>query len=181
MSGEANGFSSRELGAWLMPMIMFGVWVFMRVLPRLDPLRENYKRFENTYLAIITIVLVFLGLLHVMVLGIALGWPISMGRVVPLMLGALFVALGLLLPRAQRNWFVGIRTPWTLSSDKVWERTHKLGGWLFVAAGLVLMLASFARPDALMPVLVATITIASGVPLIYSLVLYLNEKKSGNS
>ena len=179
-NGEADGWSSRELGSWLMPLIMFAVWVLLRFLPRIDPLRENYQRFASTYSTIITIILAFMGILHVAVLGIALGWPVSMTRVIPLLIGGLLVVIGNLLPRARRNWFFGIRTPWTLSSERVWERTHRLGGWLFVAGGLILVAAAFGPPSVLFPVLMAVVIIASGVPLVYSLLLFLREKKASS-
>ena len=75
-------------------------------------------------------------------LGTALGWPVSMERVVPALVGLQFIILGNALPRARPNWWFGIRTPWTLSSDRVWARTHRVGGYLLAAAGLVLLIAA---------------------------------------
>ena len=87
LDGEPDGWSSREFGAWLMPLIMFAIWVIMRLLPRIDPLRDNYERFAGTYNAIITITLGFMAILHAAVIGVAMGWPVSMSRVTPLRIG----------------------------------------------------------------------------------------------
>jgi uncharacterized membrane protein len=79
--------------------------------------------------------------LHFVILRAALGHPVAMDRVVPIGVGALFVVIGNFLPQARPNWFVGIRTPWILSSDRVWEKTHRFGGRVFVASGIVVILA----------------------------------------
>jgi uncharacterized membrane protein len=181
VDGRPNDFSSRAVGAWLMPGIMFLVWLLMRFLPRIDPRRENYRKFAGTYTTIITMVLAFMGLLHVVVLGYALGWPVNVPRLVPLVVGLMFVLLGNLLPRARPNWFVGIRTPWTLSSDRVWERTHRLGGVMFVLSGLVMIASALGPPSMMMPAIVIAIVAGGLTPVLYSLVLWLREKKSGGS
>jgi uncharacterized membrane protein len=178
MDGTPDGHSSRAFGAWLIPAVMFGVWLIMRVLPKIDPRRENYARFAGTYTTLITVVIAFMGLMHVAILGVALGWPIAVPRVIPFAVGAMFVIIGNLLPRARPNWFVGIRTPWTLSSDRVWERTHRLGGVLFVASGLVMIAATFGPPWLLGPAIGVAFVLGGLIPVLYSLVLWMRERKT---
>lgn len=100
----------------------------------------------------------------------AAGYPVSVPRVVMLAVGALLMVLGNYLGKLRKNFFVGIRTPWTLSSDSVWERTHRLGGWLFFGAGLLIMLcAALGGPRWLVPALILT---AALIPALYSLLIY---------
>jgi uncharacterized membrane protein len=75
--------------------------------------------------------------MHIALLAAAAGYPVRFERWVPVAIGLFLIVLGNLLPRARPNWFVGIRTPWTLSSDRVWEKTHRLAGYVFVVAGII--------------------------------------------
>jgi uncharacterized membrane protein len=145
-SGEVNGWSSRLFGAWLMPLMMAVVWIVMRMLPHIDPRRANYEKFSGMYEALIDLTLVFMLGLHVLVLTAATGAEVDMARIIPISVGVFFVLMGVMLPRAHPNWFVGIRTPWTLSSDQSWERTHKLGGLLFIITGVLAIAAALVIP-----------------------------------
>jgi uncharacterized membrane protein len=177
IDGTPDGYSSRAMGAWMMPLLMLAIWMLMRFLPSIDPRRANYQLFAGTYASLIAVIVAFMALIQVAILGSALGWPVSIARVVPIGVGALFVAIGVMLPKARSNWFFGIRTPWTLSSEAIWERTHKLGGVMFVVSG-VLMAASAFGPRGMFVVTVALcVVLAAVVPIVYSLVLWLRERK----
>jgi uncharacterized membrane protein len=97
-----------------------------------------------------------------------------MQRVVPIGVGVLLIVIGNLLPRARPNWFVGIRTPWTLSSDRVWEKTHRFGGHVFVAGGILIVLAALVTAQWAQVILVAVVTVSVASVLIYS---YLEWKR----
>lgn len=142
LHGNVNRYGSRIEGAFLPPVLMLGLWLLLRFLPRIDPRRANYAKFADTYELFIDSTIALFAVLHVAQLGTALGWPISMQRLVPALVGLLFIILGNALPRARPNWWFGIRTPWTLSNDRVWMRTHRVAGYLLAAAGLVLVLAA---------------------------------------
>jgi uncharacterized membrane protein len=98
-----------------------------------------------------------------------------MERFTPFMVGALLILLGNVMPRARPNWMFGIRTPWTLSNDRVWERTHRLGGVLFVIAGAALVLAALLFPSATFHVIIVAVVGASVVPLVYSYFAWRQE------
>jgi uncharacterized membrane protein len=140
--GVVDRYGSRLEGAIFLPAIMLLVWLLMRALPRIDPRRTSYERFADTYDLFVNSLIALFLVMHVALLGSALGWPVSMSRVVPAVVGVEFVILGNALPRARPNWWFGIRTPWTLSNDRVWTRTHRLGGYLLTGAGLFLILAA---------------------------------------
>jgi len=146
MSGEADGWSSRLFGAWLIPLMMAVLWLIMRALPHIDPRRANYEKFKGMYEALIIVTLAFMLVIHLLILSAATGTRMDMGRIVLASVGAFFGVIGFLLPKAHPNWFVGIRTPWTLTSDVAWERTHKLGGPLFVLIGVLTVVTALVAP-----------------------------------
>lgn len=173
--GEVNGWGSRAFAAWLSPAIMALVALLLPFLPNIDPRRANYDKFRGTYDFVVLAVVAVVGVLHVAMLGSALGWPISMARLTPLLIGAVFLLLGNVLPRARPNWWFGIRTPWTLSNDRVWERTHRVGGYFFAGGGVLLMLLALLPPSLALPVIVVVAVVAGVVPLVYSYFAWRQE------
>jgi uncharacterized membrane protein len=176
IDGQPDGWSSRAFGAFLIPVMTLGTLLLMRVLPQLDPRRENYEKFRGTFDTLIVAIIAFLVALHIAVITSALGWPVPVDRVVWLGTAALFVVIGNLLPRARPNWFVGIRTPWTLSSDRVWERTHRVGGRIMVAGGIVIAALGFLSPRAAFWGVVATAVAISLGAIGYSYLLWRGER-----
>lgn len=154
LSGDVNGWSSRLWGAWMVPLIMAVVWLIMRAIPHIDPRGANYAKFEGMYDWLVILVLAFMLMMHAVVIMSATGAPISMHTIVMPAVGIFIAAIGLMLPRVHPNWFVGIRTPWTLTSDLSWERTHKIGGALFVALGLLMIATTILAPTTAIWVLV---------------------------
>lgn len=146
-SGEANGFSNRLWGAWMLPLFMALTWMIMRAIPHVDPRKANYEKFAVMYEALVILILAFMLAMHLVVLMAATGTPIRMDRVVMPSVGIFMAIMGFLIPKAHPNWFVGIRTPWTLTSDLSWERTHKIGGMLFIALGALMVASSFLAPE----------------------------------
>lgn len=180
-SGEVDGWMSREWGAFIMPLILVGLLAMFHVLPKIDPRGANYSRFRSTYETLILTSMVFVLGLHFVMLAAALGRDVSMTRLMPVGIGLLLIVLGNLMPRTRPNWFVGIRTPWTLSSDRVWERTHRFGGRLFVATGAVIVLAAVFAPSFSNAVMVAGAVCASVVVLAYSYVVWRNDPAARNN
>jgi uncharacterized membrane protein len=174
IDGQPDGWSSRAFGAWITPVLLVGVWALFRVLPAIDPRGANYAKFGGAFEAIIDSLMLFLLGLHIVLLRAALGHPVQMERIVPFGVGVLLIVIGNLLPRARPNWFVGIRTPWTLSSDRVWEKTHRLGGRLFVAGGFLIAIAALFWVERAQVVLIAVIVANTATVLIYS---YLEWKR----
>lgn len=178
-SGHVNGYSSRAFGAFFAPGLIVGLTLLFQVLPSLDPRKANYAKFADTYWLLANCVLLFVGVVHVMVLLNGMGQPVAMTRVVPLGLGILFIALGNVLPRVEPNWFVGIRTPWTLSSDTVWRKTHRTGGWTFFLGGCALIIEGVTPLGNLWPLMLLTIAAAALIPVVQSYVLWKGEQGNG--
>lgn len=175
MSGEITGWSSRFWGAWMMPLILAGTWVLMRAIPLIDPRRANYANFMGAYETIIIAVMVLLLGVHMLVLGAATGRAISLERILPAGIGLLFIVMGMVLPRLQSNWFVGIRTPWTLSSDLSWEQTHRVGGYLFMAVGAISVLTALAAPALTFKVLFCSALVTVVFLFVYSYLVWKND------
>jgi uncharacterized membrane protein len=174
-AGEVNGWSGRALGAFLLPTLSLGFWLLFLALPRLDPRRANYARFGGTYSLVVTAIILFEVTLHVLLLGAALGWPIAVDTVITVGVGLLLLLLGNVMPRLRPNWFIGIRTPWTLSNDRAWEKTHRVGGYILSAAGLVVVVAAMLPAPWKIWVIVATAASASLGTVVYSYFAWKQE------
>ena len=176
LNGTPDGYSSRLWALVIIPLMLVVMTVIFNVLPKIDPRHENYAKFLSSYWLIANAVIVFLLVAHGLIIAAGLGFSIKIDRLMPLGIGLLFVFLGNFLTRVEPNWFVGIRTPWTLSSDTVWRRTHRTGGWVFVIGGLVLASTALLPRAAFLPVLVATIVIMPAIPIVQSYVLWKREQ-----
>ena len=139
-AGQVDRYGGKVEGLLAIPLMTLGIYLLLLVLPRFDPGRANYARFAGTYLLLRLGLVILLALLYAVVLLWIRGYPVDVSTVVPLAVGALLIVLGNLMGKIRPNWFVGIRTPWTLSSKVSWIRTHRLGGWLFIAIGLAMVL-----------------------------------------
>ena len=177
LRGEPDGYSSRFGAAVFLPLLILGLTALFNVLPKLDPRRANYERFRDSYWFITNAVIVFIVVAHGLTLGSAMGYEVHIDRLLPLGVGLLLVFLGNYLTRVEPNWFIGIRTPWTLSSDAVWRKTHRTGGWLFVIGGLIIAVAGFAPRSVFFPIMVATIVVVAAIPVIHSYVLWKRESR----
>jgi uncharacterized membrane protein len=176
LQGTPDGYSSRFWAAAVMPLIIAGLTGLFNVLPKVDPRHENYAKFLNTYWLIANAVLVFAAVAHALILANALGYTVQVDRLLPVGVGLLFAFLGNYLTRVEPNWFIGVRTPWTLSSDAVWRKVHRTAGWLFVIAGVVIAAGAFAPRDAFAPLFIATIVVAAAIPVVQSYVLWKREQ-----
>lgn len=141
-AGEVDRYGGKFEGLLLLPLIATGVYLLMRYLPRVDPGRANYGSFATTYGVIRVSILVVLAAVYGIVHLWIRGQQVSVSTVIPVLLGGFFIVLGAVMAKIRPNWFVGLRTPWTLSSKAAWVRTHRVGGWLFILEGLFLMVVS---------------------------------------
>jgi uncharacterized membrane protein len=176
LRGEPDGYSSRLVAALIMPAAILVLTGIFQVLPRIDPRRVNYDRFRDTYWLLVNGILAYMLALHVTLTAIGMGAAIELTRVITVGGGAMFVLLGNFLGRVESNWFIGIRTPWTLSSDTVWRKTHRTAAWLFVAGGIVVIVTGLLRPRGHVGLLGVTAALVVVVPVIQSYVLWRRER-----
>ena len=176
MSGEPNRYGSRVEAAFLLPVLMAALYIIMQWYPSRDPRAANIAKFRRAYDTTVAATIAFLGVIHVLVLGHSLGWRVDITTVVLICVGAMFVLFGNLLPLARSNFIFGIRTPWTLSNERVWTRAQRVGGYAMVAAGLLTMgSAFFARPGGVVLAL-ASMILAGVIPVVYSYLLWSSNR-----
>jgi uncharacterized membrane protein len=144
MQGEIDGYASKPFGPFLLPSAMAGLFLLFLALPAISPRGFRFESFRSVWGILQSAILGLLFLIQTLMLLAALGKPVDMTRGVEAGVGLLLVVLGNFLGKVTRNFFVGIRTPWTLASEEVWLRTHRLGGKLFVLAGLALFVLGLA-------------------------------------
>ncbi|WP_254533499.1 SdpI family protein [Natrinema gelatinilyticum] len=170
-AGEPDGMMSKPLALALVPGLSAVLLAVFAVLPRIDPLRENVAAFRPYYDWFVVIFMGFMIVVHVGVIAFNLGYEFDFTLLILGAIAGLFYYIGILLAHAERNWFVGIRTPWTLSSEEVWDRTHELGGRLFKLTALVtligLLFGEYAVYFLLMPAL-----LTAAITVVYSYYLY---------
>lgn len=138
--GQPDDWTGKTVGLFLLPLIAGGVVLLFAAIPRIEPRRTNLERSATAYGAIWIGVLLLLGGMQLLAVSSAMGAQFDMTRIVFVATGALFIVIGNYLPKVRPNYMVGIRTPWTLSSDVAWTKTHRIGGRLFVIEGVVMTL-----------------------------------------
>jgi uncharacterized membrane protein len=175
LAGEPDRYGGRLEGALLIPGMMLLIWVLMRGLPKVDPRRANYEKMAGTYEHVITLVLVTMLVIHGAVLASALGYAVPIGQVIPVVVGVLLMGLGNVLPRARPNWWFGVRTPWTMSSDRVWTRTHRVAGYSMFVAGLGLVAAAFVPIRWAQWALIGGVAAGLVIPVAYSYYAWRQE------
>lgn len=171
--GEVDGYMPKFWGMFLMPLISAAMLLLFIFIPKIDPLKENIEKFRKYYDGFIALIILFLFYLYVLTILWNIGVRFDMSRLIAPAFSILFYYIGIFTENAKRNWFIGIRTPWTLSNEKVWDKTHKIGGKLFKIAGLIALLSVFFPDFALFFVLIPVILI-SAYTIVYS---YLEFKK----
>ena len=176
INDQVDGYMPKFWGVFLMPLITFGMFLLFLVIPAIDPLKANIAQFREAFNLFIVLIVAFMLYIHGLTLAWSLGYTgFRMSTSMLPALGLLFVFIGYMLRQAKRNFFIGIRTPWTLSSDDVWDKTHQLGAVLFMISGGLAFLGSFLGGVTafwlfFVPLMGSTIFL-----VIYSYVLYRRE------
>lgn len=143
INGEVDGWSGRLFAVIFFPALTLGVYLLMSFLPMMDPRKTNIESFAQWYFGFKVLMVAFFCALYLLTLYAGLGNDINIGRFVSLGLAVIFAATGWFLPKIKKNYMIGIRLPWTLHSEVVWDKTHKFGGRLFVTLAAVIAIASF--------------------------------------
>jgi uncharacterized membrane protein len=169
-AGDVDAYTPKPWGAFLLPAIAWLVFVLMKLIPVISPKGFRTDHFMEVVRLFQVVLVAFMAVLTVMTLLYAAGYEIDMPRFLSAAMGVLFVILGNYLGKVRKNFFIGVRTPWTLASDEVWVRTHRLAAWLFTLAGIATLMSALYLQG--LQVAVASALIAGFVPVIYSFLLY---------
>lgn len=138
--GEADGYGSRFMGLWFMPLVTIALTFLTLGIPQIDPLKKNIEKFQKEYNTFILLFVVFFAYMHVLTLLFNLGMRFDLLALMVPAFGGFFYYIGVMMEKAKRNYFIGIRTPWTLADDDVWNQTHRVGAKGFKISGVVAIL-----------------------------------------
>jgi uncharacterized membrane protein len=174
---QVNGTISRFWGAFLVPLMSVGMLGLFLLIPMIDPMRANIASFRRIFNVFIVLLMAFMLYIHVLTLLWNLGvQTFRMSTALLPALGLIFILAGVMMRQSKRNFFIGIRTPWTLSSDRVWERTHRLGAVLFIASGVVALLAAFFPGPAAFWLVIGPVMASTLIVVVYSYMLWREEQ-----
>jgi uncharacterized membrane protein len=174
ISGQADGFSSKGFGLFFLPVLSVFLFFLLINLPKIDPYKKNFDQFKSYFQNFINLTFAFFFYLHLITIAWNLGIRFNIIQVLSPAFAALFYYAGVLTSHAKRNWFVGIRTPWTLSNETVWNKTHQIGGKLFRATGIISLL-SLVFPNLAIFFIMIPVLFTSIFVLAYS---YIEFKKT---
>ena len=168
--GEIDGYMKKPGGVLMMPAMALATFINMKIIPVISPKGFRTDKFSDV-IGVLQVTLVgFMSIVAILVLLEAHGLNVLINEVIIAGVGLLFVVIGNYLGKVRKNFFIGIRTPWTLASDEVWNRTHRMGGKLFMLSGVIIWLGALLR----LP-LTWTVGVAVGlvlIPVVYSYFLY---------
>jgi uncharacterized membrane protein len=178
-AGQVDDYMPRFWAAFLMPLLTAGLVLFFFAIPRIDPLRANIAAFRDAFNLFIVLFVGFMVYIYFLTLLWNLGYTgFNMSEAMLPALGVLFIFVGYLMRKAKRNFFIGIRTPWTLSSDRVWDETHRVGAVMFMVAGVLAFLGSLFGGTTAFWLIFVPIMASVLVTLVYSYILYQRELKA---
>ena len=175
--GNVNGWEAKWTLFLINPAIMAGTLLLFAALPWLSPRQFEVDSFRSTYLYIMVVILAMLAYVHALLLAAGLSAGLDMNRAIMGGVSLLIALLGNVLGKVRRNFYVGVRTPWTIANEQVWNSTHRLAAKTFFAGGLMGFLSVLLHGPFWLPV--AIIIAAALIPVIYSLVFYKQLERNG--
>ena len=141
VQGEVNGYLPKTIGLFLMPVISIILLATFVIIPKIDPLRANIQKFRDYFDTFVLGILIFMFYIYMLSIMWNLGITFNMTLLIIPPIGLIFFCAGVLTENSEMNWFIGIRTPWTLSDERVWKKTNKLGGKIFKVSGIIAILS----------------------------------------
>jgi uncharacterized membrane protein len=178
LSGEADGFADKWTALLAPAGMTAAVSLLFYFLPAIEPRREGLNRSQGLYLWGWIAILMMGGVIELVVLSHAFGWNLPVVHLIVGAVGLMLALIGNQLGKSRSMYLMGVRTPWTLASEEVWIRTHRLCGKLMVGGGAIMAIAALLAlpPEVLMAVTFAVVAISAGVPILYSFILWRREQ-----
>lgn len=170
--GEVNGYGSKSFGAFGTPLINLGLYLLFLVLPYIDPKGKNYESFKSAYQYLKYILVIFLFGIEIITFFMVKNSTFIKPIIIPIMVSLLFIFMGIIMGRIKNNYFVGIRTPWTLANDEVWRKTHRMAGPLWVIGGILNILVTLIDINFTEISFIIMIILIVIVPIVYSYIIY---------
>ncbi len=179
IKGEIDGWSGKWTASFLFPGINLALLLLAVFFPVLSPrFRKDPERFQKILPSIISILVFFFALIHIYSLLLAKDSLPQAGNFILIAIGLMFVLLGNLLPKIPSNFYMGVRLPWTLSSETVWRKTHRLAGWCFSISGLTLLIVGLINKITVLAqiFLLAAFILLVIIPILFAFFYYKREQ-----
>ncbi len=176
--GTADGWSSKNFQAMFFPGLILFMYILFLILPRIDPRRDRYKEFEKVYSIFKLVILSFFFILFIATTLYNLGYNMNIGKLISFLVGVMMIVLGNYMDKIKRNWFVGIKNPWTLSSESVWNKTHRFAKWVFMIFGICIITAPYLSIFYGTGLFILGIFLTVFGTMIYSYIIYKKERKN---
>lgn len=177
IAGEPDNWSSKLSGAFVFPLIVLGMYLLFFILPYLDPRKNRYDQFRKIYHFFKGIMIFFMVFIFALMGFSNLDYNINIELWMPITIGVLFMLIGNYMGKIKPNWFLGIKTPWTLSNEEVWNRTHRFSGRMFILSGFLMILTGFSPVSLKLPLFIVAIAIIILGTMGYSYLAYRKEEK----
>lgn len=184
LSGEVDNYGGKFFGTFLIPALNLLMFFFFLFLPKVDPRKDNYSKFGSAYTIFRWAMHIFLSIMFIVIMIQTLmgannvPWYLKISFLIPLFVSIMFIIIGNYLGKIKDNFFIGIRTPWTLSSKEVWHKTHRLTSKLYVISGLLGIIGSFFTDIVSFIMLIGPILLSTAISIIYSYVLFQREQNN---
>lgn len=177
LKGEADDWGSKNFLVGLILFMTLGMNLLLLIIPNIDP-KDKLAHMGNKYHQLRLLLALFMAALAVFLVYSAKAGNLENTNFINLLIGALFIAFGNYFQAIKPNYFIGIRTPWTLESETVWRKTHRLGGRLWMLGGAVMCLSALLNdPNLRMVVFIATAAIVVLIPVVYSFIEQRKERR----
>lgn len=175
-NGEVDSYAGKLYGLFSIPLISFGIYILFIILPLIDPKGKNYKKFNPTYNYLKYILIIFLFIIEGITILASTKSSFDTAILVKIMGSLLLILIGNVMGRFKHNYFVGIKTPWTLASEEVWRKTHRMAAPVWVIGGIINMFISFTRINLniITPIIIVIIAV---IPMVYSYIIYHKMSK----
>lgn len=177
---QVDGYGSKLFGAFGLPLINLAIYLLLIALPYIDPKRKNYEGFQSTYQYLKYLLIIFFLGVEVTTLLLATGAAVNIAIFIQILISLLLILLGNVMGRFKHNYFVGIKTPWTLANEEVWRKTHRMAGPIWVIGGIINILLAVTglnfNGTGLIIIMLAIVL----APTVYSYIIYekiVNENK----
>ncbi len=170
ISGKPDAYGSPTFILWLMPGVEVFILILTLALPVLSPKRYEVTRFARTYGYAMFLVTLLMAVMHFVIVDAAGGAKVDMSRVMGIVMFAFFMGIGNVLGKVKQNFFMGVRTPWTLADGRVWDQTHREAGHLWLLGGLMGLILSLCGVNIM--ILMVWLVVMAFIPVIRSFVIY---------
>ena len=174
--GVPDGYSSKTFMAFFFPLLLLGLYVLFLIFPYLDPKRERYQEFAKTYHLFKILIMLILMVIYLSAGFYNLGYNLNIAYITSSVIGVMMIIMGNYMGKIKYNWFMGIRTPWTLSSENVWNKTHRVGGWFFIIFGLLIIISPYLPMVLGFSAFILGVLLAVAGTTVYSYLAFRQEK-----